>query len=153
MATKFEDLVNNMINVGFGAAAVAAEKGKEVLDGLANKGEEVRADASAPDFARSMSDIFERAGGAFTDATARLGTQGETVAERVLDELILARARQLTATERAAFARHVEALVDSIEDPVTVEVESAEAEGTATDPAASDAAASGDAAADERAGE
>mgnify|MGYP000169713038 CR=1 FL=1 len=41
MATKFEELVNGMVNVGFGAAAVTAEKGKELLDGLNARGEEV----------------------------------------------------------------------------------------------------------------
>ena len=75
MATKFEDLVNNMVNIGFGAAALTAEKGKEVLDSLSAKGEEVRRDSSTPDFARSMSDIFERAGGAFSDVTDRLNTR------------------------------------------------------------------------------
>lgn len=43
MATKFEELVNGMVNVGFGAAAVTAEKGKELLDGLNARGEEVLA--------------------------------------------------------------------------------------------------------------
>lgn len=44
MATKFEELVNGMVNVGFGAAAVTAEKGKELLDGLNARGEEVLRD-------------------------------------------------------------------------------------------------------------
>ena len=140
MANNFEDLVNNMVNIGFGAvstaagaAATAAEKGKEVLSDLAAKGDEARRDPSSPDFARSMSDIFEKAGGAFTDVTARLSSQGESLAERVLDELILARARQLSAVERAAFVKHVSDLVNSVEDvAVAVEVESVEAE-TATD--------------------
>ncbi len=73
MAKKFEDLVNDMVNVGFGVAATAAEKGKEVFDDLNAKGAEARADASGTDFARSMSDIFERAGGAFGDVTERPG--------------------------------------------------------------------------------
>ena len=42
MAQKFEDIVNNMVNVGLGVAATAAEKGKEVFDDLAAKGSEVR---------------------------------------------------------------------------------------------------------------
>ena len=148
MANNFEDLVNNMVNIGFGAvstaagvAATAAEKGKEVLGDLASKGEEARRDPSSPDFARSMSDIFEKAGGVFSDATARLSSQGESVAERVLDELILARARQLSATERTAFVKHVSELVDSIEDDtVSVTVESVETEAaTETEASASDA--------------
>ena len=93
MATKFEDLVNNMVNIGFGAAALTAEKGKEVLDSLSAKGEEVRRDSETPDFARSMSDVFERAGGMFSDVTDRVSNQGESVAERILDELIIARVR------------------------------------------------------------
>lgn len=161
MANNFEDLVNNMVNIGFGAvstaagaAASAAEKGKEVLSDLAAKGDEARRDSSAPDFARSMSDIFEKAGGAFSDATARLSSQGESLAERVLDELILARARQLSAAERAAFVKHVSDLVNSVEDAaVTVEVESVETEAAASaeEAPADDSAA--DAAASEQAGE
>ena len=82
MATTFEELVNGMVNIGFGVAATAAEKGREVLEDLNAKGEEVRHDPSTPDFARSMSDVFESAGGMFTDATERLGAKGETAAER-----------------------------------------------------------------------
>lgn len=161
MATSFEDLVNNMVNVGFGAvstaagvAATAAEKGKEVLDDLATKGEKARRDPSSPDFARSMSDIFEKAGGMFSDATARLSSQGESVAERVLDELILARARQLSTAERAAFVNHVSDLVNSIEDvTVTVEVESVETQADAgSEEKPADASAT-DAPASEQAGE
>ncbi|MDN0069833.1 hypothetical protein [Collinsella ihumii] len=134
MATKFEDLVNNMVNIGFGAAALTAEKGKEVLDSLSAKGEEVRRDSSTPDFARSMSDIFERAGGAFSDVTDRLNTQGETVAERILDELILARVRAMTKAERVEFMAHVRDLIDSVDDDtVSVKVEAVEVEQEATE--------------------
>lgn len=124
MAQSFEDLINNMVNVGIGVAATAAEKGKEVIDGFAAKGSEVRGDAAQSDFARSMADIFAQAGGAFTDATERLGAQGSSVAERILDELILARVRPMTKTERIAFLAHVRDLVDSADaTTVTVEVE------------------------------
>lgn len=137
MATKFEELVNGMVNVGFGAASVTAERGKVILDGLNARGEEVlrdlnsrgeqvRHDRQTPDFARSMSDIFEEAGGAFSEVTERLGEQGATAAERILDELILARVRLLTKSERVAFMAHVRDLVDSVDDDtVTVEVEDA----------------------------
>lgn len=137
MATKFEELVNGMVNISFGAAAVTAEKGKEILDGLNARGEEVlrdlnergeqvRHDSRSSDFARSMSDIFEEAGGTFSEVTGRLSEKGATAAERVLDELILARVRLLTPTERVAFMAHVRDLVDSVDDgTVTVEVEDA----------------------------
>lgn len=129
MATKFEDLVNNMVNIGFGAAALTAEKGKEVLDSLSAKGEEVRRDSETPDFARSMSDVFERAGGMFSDVTDRLSNQGESVAERILDELIIARVRSMTKAERVGFMAHVRDLVDSVDDAtVSVKVESVEVE-------------------------
>ena len=135
MASTFESLINNMLNVGIGAAATAAEKGKEVLDDLSAKGEQVRREQPAPDFARSMKDIFTQAGGAFSDVTERLGAKGSTVAERILDELILARARTLTMSERVEFMAHVRDLVDSVDDAtVTVEVEAQE---PATDEAAS----------------
>ena len=121
MVMKFDQLVNGAINVGFGAAAVAVEGGKKVLDDLNTKGEQVRKDAGAPDIARSVSDMFEQAGGTISDLTERLGMQGETAAQRVLDELILARVRVMTAPERTAF------LADSVEDNVTsVPVESVE---------------------------
>ena len=59
--------------------------------------------------------------------TERLGMQGETAAQRVLDELILARVRVMTAPERTAFLAHVRDIVDSVEDNVTsVPVESVE---------------------------
>ena len=135
MASTFESLINNMLNVGIGAAATAGEKGKEVLDDLSAKGEQVRREQPAPDFARSMQDIFTQAGGAFSDVTERLGAKGSTVAERILDELILARARTLTMSERVEFMAHVRDLVDSVDDAtVTVEVEAQE---PATDEAAS----------------
>lgn len=136
MVTKFEELVHGMVNIGFGAAALTAEKGKEVLDTLNAKGEQVRSDATAPDFARSMSDIFEQAGGTFSDVTERLGAKGESAAERVLDELILARVRFLTKAERTEFLAHVRDLVDSVDDAtVTVKVESADAEADGTNQA------------------
>lgn len=137
MAIKFEELINGMVNVGFGAAAVTAEKGKEIFEDLNARGEEVlrdlnsrgehvRHDRETPDFARSMSDIFEQAGGTFSDVTERLSERGATAAERVLDELILARVRLLTKTERVEFMAHVRDLIDSVDDDtVTVEVEDA----------------------------
>lgn len=138
MATKFEELINGMVNVGFGAAAVTAEKSKEIFDDLNARGEEVlrdlnsrgeqvRHDRQSSDFTRSMSDIFEQAGGTFSEVTERLSDQGATAAERVLDELILARVRLLTKSERVAFMAHVRDLVDSIDDDtVTIEVEDVE---------------------------
>lgn len=139
MATSFEKIVNNMVNIGFGAAALTAEKGKEVLDSLSAKGEEVRADAETPDFARSMSDVFERAGGMFSDVTDRLGNQGESVAERILDELILARVRPMSKAERAEFVNHVTELVDEVDDAtVSVKVEAVEVETDAAESAAED---------------
>lgn len=138
MATKFEELVNGMVNVGFGAAAVTAEKSKELIDGLNARGEEVlrdlnsrgeqvRQEQQSSDFARSMSDVFEQAGGTFSEVTERLSRHGATAAERVLDELILARVRLLTKTERVDFMAHVRDLVDSVDDDtVTVEVEDVE---------------------------
>ena len=115
MVMKLDQLVNGAINVGFGAAAVAVEGGKKVLDDLGTKGEQVRKDAGTPDIARSVSDMFEQ------------GMQGETAAQRVLDELILARVRVMTAPERTAFLAHVRDIVDSVEDNVTsVPVESVE---------------------------
>ena len=62
MVMKLDQLVNGAINVGFGAAAVAVEGGKKVLDDLGTKGEQVRKDAGTPDIARSVSDMFEQAG-------------------------------------------------------------------------------------------
>ncbi len=88
MVMKLDQLVNGAINVGFGAAAVAVEGGKKVLDDLNTKGEQVRKDTATPDIARSVSDMFEQAGGTISDLTERLGMQGETAAQRVLDELI-----------------------------------------------------------------
>lgn len=123
MVMKLDQLVNGAINVGFGAAAVAVEGGKKVLDDLNTKGEQVRKDTATPDIARSVSDMFEQA----SDLTERLGMQGETAAQRVLDELILARVRVMTASERTAFLAHVRDIVDSVEDNVTsVPVESVE---------------------------
>ena len=77
MVMKLDQLVNGAINVGFGAAAVAVEGGKKVLDDLNTKGEQVRKDAGTPDIARSVSDMFEQAGGTISDLTERLGMQGE----------------------------------------------------------------------------
>ena len=88
MVMKLDQLVNGAINVGFGAAAVAVEGGKKVLDDLNTKGEQVRKDTATPDIARSVSDMFEQAGGTISDLTERLGMQGETAVQRVLDELI-----------------------------------------------------------------
>ena len=42
MVMKLDQLVNGAINVGFGAAAVAVEGSKKVLDDLNTKGEQVR---------------------------------------------------------------------------------------------------------------
>lgn len=124
MAVKFDELVNGMVNVGFGAAAVMGEKGREVLEGLNAKGAEVRSDADASDFTRSMSDIFARAGGVISDATERLSATGATTSEKILDELIRARVAAMTESERAAFVEHVRDLVDSVAaGPTVVDVE------------------------------
>ena len=126
MAMKFEDVINGMINVSFGAAAVAAEKGRDVLGDLSAKGAEARRDAQS-DFARSVSDAFEAAGGKVSDVTDRLSAQGAPMAEKVLDELIRLRAIQLSAAERDAFAAHVAEVIRCAKDePVKVEVESVE---------------------------
>lgn len=119
MDGKLEGLFNNAINVGFGAAAVTIGTSKKVIDDLAARGAEVRNDTATPDIARSVSDMFEQAGGTISDLTERLGTQGETAAQRVLDELIMARVRIMTASERTAFLAHVRDLVDAVEDNVT----------------------------------
>ena len=148
MAVKFDELVNNMVNVGFGAAAMMAEQGKEVLEGLSAKGAEVRSDADASDFTRSMSDIFERAGGAISEATERLSATGATTSEKILDELIRARVRDMPEPERAAFVEHVRDLVDSVAagpTVVDVEVEVVEKDEDA-DAAEGEKAAEGDAA-------
>ena len=143
MATKFEDIVNGMINVGIGVAATAAEKGKEVLDDLSAKGAEARGEAAQSDFARSMADVFQQAGGTFSEVTERLSASGASVAERVLDELILARVRSLSLNERIEFLAHVRDLVDSVDaKTVTVEVEAGEAAAGVEDVAEAEDAAS-----------
>lgn len=125
MATRFEELIHGMVNVGFGVAATAVEKTQETLEDFAEKGEQARKDAHN-DFARSVTDAFEQAGGTFSEVTERLSEKGETAAERVLDELILARARALSKSERVTFMAHVRDLIDSIDDEtVTVEIEDA----------------------------
>lgn len=125
----FDDLVNGVIgltegaiNVGFGAAAVAAEKSKEVLDDLNAKGEEVRNDAETPDIFRSISDAFKAAGGTISETVERLSTRGETATEKVLDELILMHARQLSLAERDEYLVHVQNLIRSIPEEPAVEV-------------------------------
>ena len=135
MASTFESLINNMLNVGIGAAATAAEKGQGGARRLERQGRAGAPRAAGARFCPFMQDIFTQAGGAFSDVTERLGAKGSTVAERILDELILARARTLTMSERVEFMAHVRDLVDSVDDAtVTVEVEAQE---PATDEAAS----------------
>ncbi len=127
MVTKLEQLVTGAVNVGFGAAAVTVDTGKKVLKDLNEKGAEVRHDSGTPDIARSVSDMFEQAGGTVSDLTERLSTRGEGVAQKVLDELIAAYVGTLTASERTAFLAHVRDIVDSVEENVTsVPVESVE---------------------------
>lgn len=133
MAAKFEDVINGMLNVSFGAAAVAAEKGKGFLDELNAKGEEARKEAGAPDIARSISDAFEQAGGAVSGAAERLGAQGASFADRALDELVLLRARALEPAERQELIAHLTELIENADvEPVAVEIEvEAEAEADA----------------------
>ena len=49
MVMKLDQLVNGAINVGFGAAAVAVEGGKKVLDALNTTGEQVRTATATPE--------------------------------------------------------------------------------------------------------
>ncbi|AEB07262.1 hypothetical protein Corgl_1156 [Coriobacterium glomerans PW2] len=116
MTARFEDLINGMLNVGFGAAVTASEKSREVLHQLNDKGERVRSQRSESNFARSMAQVFEQAGGTISDVTATIGATGETAAERILDELIRARVRPMDARGRIAFIEHVRSLVNSIDD-------------------------------------
>lgn len=139
MATTFEDLINNMVNVSLGAAALTVDKGKEFFDDLNERGAAARNEAADSDFGRSMSDVFKQAGGVFNDVTDRLNERGATVAERILDELIVARVRPLSPTERAEFVAHVSKLVDAVEEAaVKVPVESVEPEDDAAEAGESD---------------
>lgn len=149
MDKTFEELVTGMVDVSLGAAAMAADKGKELFDDLSARGAQARDEAAQSEFGRSMADVFKQAGGMFGDATDRLGERGASVAERILDELIVARVRPLSATERTAFVTHVNELVASVpEAAVTVPVESVE-DGPAS---AEDAAGESDAPASEEQG-
>ena len=140
MDKTFEELVTGMVDVSLGAAAMAADKGKELIDDLSARGAQARSDASQGDFACSMADVFKQAGGAVSDVTERLSEQGATVAERILDELIVARVRPLTTAERAAFVAHVTELVEAVPAAaVSVPVESVAAEEAAGDQAPGDA--------------
>lgn len=144
MAKTFEELVTDMLDMSLGAAAMAADKGKEFLDDLTARGAQARDEAAQSDLGRSVAEVFKQAGDAVEDATDRLGERGATVAERILDELIAARVRPLSTTERTAFIAHVNELVASVpEAAVSVPVESVEDEAA---PAA-DAPADGDGAA------
>ena len=146
MATKFDDFVsgmasmtNGVINVGVGAAAVAAEKSKEVIDELNAKGAEVRTEAAQSDFSQSMADAFERAGGTISDTVERLSKQGATLNEKILDELIISHLRPLSEGERAEFLSHVKDLADAVaEEATSVPVDAVEdepADETAADEA------------------
>ena len=151
MAMSFDELVNNMVNVSLGAAAMAADKGKELIDDLSARGAQARSDASQGDFARSMADVFKQAGGAVSDVTDRLSEQGATVAERILDELIVARVRPLTTAERAAFVAHVTELVEAVPAAaVSVPVESVAAEEAAGEQAPGGAEGAAEGVADEK---
>ena len=127
MVMKLDQLVNGAINVASAPPPLPSRAARRFSTTLIPRASRVRKDAGAPDIARSVSDMFEQAGGTISDLTERLGMQGETAAQRVLDELILARVRVMTAPERTAFLAHVRDIVDSVEDNVTsVPVESVE---------------------------
>lgn len=144
--TSFEELVTNMVNVSLGAAAMAADKGKEFVDELSARGVQARDEAAQSDLGRSVTDAFKQAGDVANDAAERLASQGATVAERVLDELIVARVRPLTTPERAAFVTHVTELVDAVPTAaVNVPVETVEPDEDApADAAPADAATTDD---------
>ena len=139
MASKFENLVsgmaditNGMINVGVGAAAVAAEKSKEVIDELNAKGAEVRTEAAQADFATAVADAFQSAGGTVSDTVERLSKQGASLNDKILDELIAMHVRKLSEPERAEFVEHVKSIVDAVADEATtVPVDSVEDEPAA----------------------
>jgi len=140
MASKFEDIINSMINVSFGAASIAAEKGKAAIDDLNARGEQVRGEAEVPDFARSVTDAFSAAGGRVSDVTERLSTKGESFAEKVLDELVLMRARAIDPTDRPGLIAHLTDIIENADvETVRVKVESVEThEGDAEPEAAAD---------------
>ncbi|MBY4798255.1 hypothetical protein K6V98_07840 [Collinsella sp. AGMB00827] len=126
MATKFEEIINGMVNVGFGAAAVAAEKSKAVISDLEAKGEQARRDIPESDFVRSVADTFTQAGGTVSEVTERLATKGEGFAEKVLDELVLMRARSIPAEERPQLIAHLTELIEHADEkpaPAQEEVE------------------------------
>lgn len=135
MASKFEDLMYGLVNVGIGATATAAEKGREVLESLNAKGEQVRQDSSGSDFSRSVSDAFARANTAVSDLYTRLSRQGDMTAERILDELIVARLRTLEPSQRLRFVSHVADLISMVDsEVVNVPVEAVDdVDGVAAD--------------------
>lgn len=122
IASDAAGLANSAVNIGFGAVAGAVEKGKEVLSNLDDKGANVRNDAQTPDIAKSLSDMFDQAGGSIQGLAKRLTDSSESVATRALDELILAHVRPLDAAGRTAYVAHVTELVAKADEKSAVEV-------------------------------
>ena len=53
MDKTFEELVTGMVDVSLGAAAMAADKGKELFDDLSARGAQARDEAAQSEFGRS----------------------------------------------------------------------------------------------------
>ena len=91
-----------------------------------------------------MSDAFSAAGGRISDVTERLSTKGETFAEKVLDELVLLRARGVKPEDRPALIAHLTDIVQNADvETVRVKVESVEPEGRSEAGSADEAADGG----------
>lgn len=136
MATKFEELVNGMVNVGFGAAAVTAEKGKELLDGLNARGEEVLRDLNdrgEPGTSRQPFVRFHALHVRYLHGCRRHVLRGDRASERAWGHCRRAHPRRAHSRPcafadqvraRRDFMAHVRDLSNSVDDgTVTVEVE------------------------------
>lgn len=127
MVMKLDQLVNGAINVGFGAAAVAVEGSKKVLDDLNTKGEQVRKDAGSPRYRPQRVRHVRTGRWHHLRSDRALGHAGRDRGP--------ARARRAHFGSRPRHDRprahglpgHVRDIVDSVEDNVTsVPVESVE---------------------------
>lgn len=117
---KLESLIDDTVNVGFGAVAAAVEIGNKTIGELGAKGKQVRANAKAPDFVRPISDVVDSTNEAVSDLIDHMAHSSEQANDRILDELIRFRVKRLDEAGRESYLAHLVNLVESI-DEVKVE--------------------------------
>ena len=128
MARLLGSLLSDAVTIGIGASSLAAEKGKQTLDSLKEKGQEVREEHAELNFEQDSGDAFARAENLAKATTDYIKTLSGTTNNLILEELIRTRLQNSNDKQRAEFIQRVLDIIDEAKVEEAEKTEHVEAE-------------------------